>query len=393
MAKNRRDAGKRRGRGEGSIEELPSGKWRAILSLGISPVTGKRDKLTFTSDTKKAALAWMHDRQTEQNKGILADPGKMTVAEWLDRWLELKKPKVEPRSWEPHEQHVRLHLKPLLGNLPLANLRPMHCENIYSGLTANGVSPALQRKIGTTFRMAMKDAVRLQMLAVNPSLMVDQPKATKPDVAIWNSDEVRRFLLAAHAERLGAMYVVALDSGMRQGELFGLHWPQVDFDGSTVFVMQSLEETKAGFRLKPPKSKASKRRIALTSESMTVLNDHRQRMLAEGRDVKTGPVFVDTEGGFLRKNNLHQNSFARTLRKAGVPRIGFHGLRHTSATLLLLNGINIKAVSVRLGHSSIKITLDTYAHFLPEMDTQMVAVLKKVLHGTPGDDLGLIVPR
>lgn len=354
-------AANRRGRGEGSIEQLPSGKWRAILSLGIDPVTRKRDKMTFTADTKKEALAWLRDRQTEQNKGILADPGKITVAEWLDQWLELKKPKVEPRSWEPHEQHVRLHLKPLLGNLLLANLRPMHCENIYSGLTGNGVSAAPQRKIGTTFRMVLKDAVRLQMLAVNPAVMVAQPKATKPEIAIWNADEARRFTLTARGERLEALYILGLDSGMRQGELFGLHWPQVDFDGAAVFVTQALEETKAGFRLKPPKSKASKRRIALAAETMAVLNDHRQRMLAEGRDVKTGPVFVNTEGGFLRKNNLHQNSFARIRRKSGVPRVAFHGLRHTSATLLLLNGINVKAVSVRLGHSSIKITLDTYA--------------------------------
>lgn len=154
-----------------------------------------------------------------------------------------------------------------------------------------------------------------------------------------------------------------------------------------VFVTQALEETKEGFRLKPPKSKASKRRIALAPETIAALNDHRRRILTEGWNGKTGPVFVDTEGGFLRKNNLHQNSFARIRRKSGIPRIGFHGLRHTSATLLLMNGINIKAVSVRLGHSSIKITLDTYAHFLPEMDTQTVAVVRKLLFSGIGSSL------
>ena len=179
-------------------------------------------------------------------------------------------------------------------------------------------------------------------------------------------------------ERLEALYVLAIDSGVRQGEAFGLHWPQVDFDGQAVIVTQSLEEKDGLFRLKAPKSKASRRRIALPSETLAVLNEHRQRMLVEGRDVKTGPVFVDTEGGYLRKNNLHRNSFSRIRQKAGVPRISFHGLRHTHATLLLLNGINIKAVSVRLGHSSVKITLDTYGHFLPEMDTQTIEVVRKL---------------
>lgn len=383
-------ARQRRGRGEGSIEELPSGKWRATLSLGFKPQSGKRDKRHVTAATKKEALAWLRAAQADQAKGMLAEPGKLTMAAWLTQWLELKKPKVEPRSWEPYEQHVRLHLTPLLGNLRLSNLRPMQIENMYSGLSTNGVSPALQRKIGTTLRMALKDAVRLQLLAVNPATVVTPPKATKPEIGVWNAEQARQFLASACGERLEALYVLALGSGMRLGELFGLHWPQVDFSGGAVAVIQTLEETKNGFRLKAPKSNAGKRRIAVTQETMFALNEHRQRMLAEGRDVKFGPVFLDTEGGYLRKNNLHQNSFARITKRAGVCRIGFHGLRHTHATLLLLNGINIKAVSVRLGHSSVKITLDTYCHFLPEMDVQTVGVVKKLLFS---GDSPTVVPQ
>lgn len=117
----------RRGCGEGSIEELPGGKWQATLSLGINPQTGKRDKRHFTADTKKEALAWLRSAQADQAKDVLTDPGKITLAGWLDQWLEMKKLKIGYRSWEPHEQYVRLHLKPLLGSLLLANLRPMHC--------------------------------------------------------------------------------------------------------------------------------------------------------------------------------------------------------------------------------------------------------------------------
>jgi integrase len=221
-------------------------------------------------------------------------------------------------------------------------------------------------------------------------LAVDQPKAAKPEIGIWNAEEARQFLRAARGERLEALYVVALDTGMRLGELFGLHWPQVDFGGGAVFVVQALEETQGVFRLKEPKSKAGRRRIALAPATMAALHDHRKRMLVDGVDVKKGPVFVDTRGGFLRRGTLHANSFARITKRSGVPEIGFHGLRHTSATLLLLHGINVKAVSVRLGHASVQITLDTYGHFLPEMDTQTVAVVEKILFGP---DCPTIVPQ
>lgn len=372
-------AQKRRGRGEGSIEELPSGKWRAVLSHGIDSATGNRRKLQETFETKKDALAWLRDRQSEQGQGRLATAGKMTVAEWMTKWLEIKKGKVSDGSWDIHEQHVRLHLKPYVGSLQLSQLRPMHVADFYAKLNGAGVSAAMQSKVGTTFRMALKDAQRLQLLAGNPAAAVARPIASKPAIVVWNAEQVRRFLSALVGDRLESLFVLALDSGMRQGELFGLHWPEVDFDAGAISVTQALSERRHGFQLKAPKTKAGRRRISLTPETLAALNAHRQRMLSEGRNVKTGPVFVDTDGGFLRQNNVDSRNFSRAIKKAGVPAIRFHDMRHTSATLLLLGGVNIKAVSVRLGHSSITITLDTYSHFMPEMDAQAVQVVRKAI--------------
>src|SRR5262249_45311600 len=140
---------------------------------------------------------------------------------------------------------------------------------------------------------------------------------------------------------------------------------------------QSLSWKGGSAQLKAPKAKAGRRRIALAPETVATLHEHRKAMLAEGRDVKTGPVFLDRASGFLRQNNLDTPNFARGIKRPNVPAMRFHDLRHSSATLLLLGGVNVKAVSIRLGHSSITITLDTYSHFLPEMDTQTVQVVRK----------------
>jgi integrase len=361
----------RRGRGEGYIEQLPSGKWRAVLSLGRDPTTKKRRKLTHTADTKKEALAWLRARQDEQNKGVLATPGKLTLGDWLDTWLAMNKPSVAPRTYEQYEEHVRLHLKPKLGATLLSHLDAEGISRFFAALT---LSSAMMAKVATTLRAALKAAVP-KYLITNPATQIPKPKSEAPEIVVWTTDEVRRFLRAIRGHRLEALYVLALDSGCRQGELFGLQWP--DLRGNMLSIRRSLEEDKQSkLRTKPPKTKASRRSIPLSNATIVVLAAHREAMKEEGWDVETGTIFVDTDGGWLRRSNLR---FSQILKRAKLPRIRFHDLRHTSATQLLLNGANIKAVSRRLGHTKIKITLETYAHLLPEMDDKIVAVMEELL--------------
>jgi integrase len=177
------------------------------------------------------------------------------------------------------------------------------------------------------------------------------------------------------------MYVVAVDTGLRQGELFGLHWPDVDFASGSIFVQRSLEEVKGQLRVKDCKTKKSRRRVTLSTVALDALSEHRKRMLAEGHI--DAAVFCDTDGGYLRKSNVVRRSFHKIVKRANelertaavkakreptlLPRIRFQDLRHTSATLLLLANENLKVVSERLGHASVKITGGTYAHVTPTM--------------------------
>lgn len=187
-----------------------------------------------------------------------------------------------------------------------------------------------------------------------------------------------KFLDGAADDRLYALYMLAVDSGMRQGELLALHWPDVDFAGSSVSVRQSLEEIGSNLRLKEVKTRRSRRKIELTAATMDALNQHRRDMLAEGQDLKSGTVFCNADGSLIRKHVVYAE-FLKLAAAAAVPRIEFKGMRHTCATLLLLANVNPKIVSERLGHSSIQITLDTYSHVLPTMQSKATGALDSIL--------------
>jgi integrase len=208
-------------------------------------------------------------------------------------------------------------------------------------------------------------------------------------------DQARALLAAYLDERLAALFALAVDSGCRSAELRALHWPEVDFPAGTVFIKQALEDISGQpVRLKPPKTKAGRRVVHLAPQTVEALRAHREAMRRQGREVTTGPVFPTLTGTWIRQPILHRTT-CRILRRAKLPMVRFHDLRHTSATLLLQAGVNIKIIAARLGHSSIVVTLNTYAHLLPEMQETVVAAMANILGGAsaPGSDSPTEVPR
>jgi integrase len=372
---------KRRGRNEGSIFERADGLWVATLSLGADG-NGKRKRKTIYGASKKEVqdkLATLHQRALQ---GELANEERTTVGQWLDAWLKLHERAVGTTTYDMYEQHVRLHLKPHLGGVRLRDLKPLHGEVLLAALVEAGASVAMQAKVIGTLRTALRAAAEGGVIRAVPA--IKKPKGSssrRPDeIEVWSQADVRAFLEAVKGNRMEVMYTLALDSGMRQGELFGLPWDAIDWEAGAVSIRQALLERKGRLQLKEPKTKESRRRIRLTQETLAALNRHRQRMIKDGLYNKDGLVFVDVQGGPLRKSNVHRRSFVPALKRANVKAIRFHDLRHTAATTWLANGINIKAVS-SLGHARIQITLDTYSHFLPQMDEEVVSVNQRVLFG------------
>ncbi len=352
---------KRRGRGEGSIYKRGDGTWCASASAGYDG-SGKRQRHTAYGKTKAEA----QERLRELQRDGLPQAKGMTVGTYLDRWLETNvKPTLAATTHQRYEQLVRLHLKPHVGRLKLAKIKPLHIEHLYQAQKKAGSSDRNREMSGVVLQKAMKQAVRLGLVISNPCPDIPKPRPAKKEMHVWDHDQTTRFLEAARNDRLHALYVLAVASGMRQGELFALDWSDVDFDASAVMVRRTLEEIQGKLRLKEPKTAQSRRRIELPKFALDALHDHRKQMLAEGH--AGAPVFCDTDGGYWRKSNCTRRSFKPLMRCAELPSVRFHDLRHTCATLLLLAGENPKVVSERLGHASIEITLNTYSHVLPSM--------------------------
>jgi integrase len=366
-----------------------------VVGGGIAADTGKRVKITRTFDTYGEAREFLNGMlDPEKKRGVMAT-GRASVAGWLKQWLEFIKPgevargtkpdEVATRTYEPYADHVERYLVPQLGGVLLRDLTPLCIEAAYARMQEGGVSAKMVRKAHATLRAALSMAVRKKALTSNPAKAVKPPKVEKDastDLKVFDRDQLLQLLAAAQGDRFEALFVLWAVSGAREGELFALHWPEVDWEAKAVTIIRSLEEDlKGNLRLKELKTLRSKRRVAVGERAINALADHRRRMLAEGRDVRSGLVFCDTQGGPLRKSNFYHRHWLKVLKRAGLPHRRPYDLRHTTASLLLQSGEDIKVVADRLGHASTVLTQNTYQHCLPGMQERAAAKLDVLLGG------------
>ncbi len=356
---------KRRGRGEGAIFQREDGLWCASLSLGYSD-TGKRRRRIVYGKSKRDVQEKLRRLHDDSVTGRLTDAPTLAVKEWLVRWLESCVSRLAPKTHLRYSQLIRLRINPHLGGAKLSKLLPMHVQQFYSALERDGVTPRGVQMAGMVLGKALRDAVRLRLIVSNPAADVAKPRPRKTPMHVYSARQAQSLLKAASRSRNYPLFVVALDTGMRQGELFALLWQDVDLQKGRLTVQRSLEEINGKHRLKEPKS-GKGRRIELSRFALDALQGHRRAMLASGHYRPDGPVFTAPEGGWIVKGNFLRRVFRPIQKKAKLPMIRFHDLRHTAATLMLAADVNVKIVSERLGHASVQITLDTYSHVLPSM--------------------------
>jgi integrase len=307
-------------------------------------------------------------------RGLVFDAGNLTVGDWADRWLsDAVADTVRPVTFAKYEQIVRNHIKPSLGRLKLQALNPAHVRGLYREKLDGGLSPRTVQYVHVTLNKALKQAVADGLIPRNVCEAVKPPRPQKREISPLSPDQARRFLEACRGERLEALFVLAVHTGMRQGELLGLHWEDVDLEAGALRVRRALAQTNDGPVLAAPKSAKSRRRIKLTGAAVEALKRHRAAQNAErlrlgGIWQDRGLVFPNHTGRFLSPYLLTDGPLKRPLERAGLPSIRFHDLRHTCATILLSRGVHAKLVQELLGHATISITLDTYSHVLPGMD-------------------------
>jgi integrase len=229
-----------------------------------------------------------------------------------------------------------------------------------------GASPRARQMTYTVLRTALRDAVRMRVLAVNPLDAVSRPRAPRPEIQALDAAQVRALLAAAAGDPLEALYALAVGTGLRLGEISGLRWGDIDLDARQVHVRRALVEHVSGaVEFAEPKTARSRRSVDVPGFAIAALRRHRERLGALPHPERL--VFTSTEGLPLRRSNLHRRSFKPLLRRAKLPEVTFHALRHTAATLALAAGVNPKVVQERLGHSSVTLTLDTYSHAVPTL--------------------------
>lgn len=360
---------KRRGRGEGGIEQLPSGKWRATRRDGST-----RERKTF--DSKQSALDWLHEALSARR----GEWATKKLSEWFEFWFGGKADHIEPATLHWYRQRYKRRLLPVLGGVRLGDLSPVRVKQWMVDMVRSGASVRERHGALKTLRAALQDAVRMGQLGGNPASAVRLPKLKHSPMSCLDRQQVARLLGAAAADRFAAFYWLAIDTGMRPGELFALHWPSVNLSGSCVTVERSLENVAGVTRLKQPKTDR-KRVLPIAAATVERLKAHRLSM--DGFDTSFGPVFVGVRGALIDPRRFNAESFRPVLKAAGLPAIRIYDLRHTSATLLLEAGVNIKVVSERLGHSDIATTLRHYAHVLPSMQDAAVKAIDGILSEKP----------
>ena len=372
----------------GHIARRGQNSWAVVLYIGRDPQTGKPKQKWFSHKTRREAEVHLAQLLSQVHGGGMLPDTKIRVGEFLEQWLrDYVEMNVATTTKAIYEEVVRLHLAPTLGHLPLQRLSPVAIQSHLSGKSQGGLSQATVHKIYRVLREALGHAVQWGLLSRNPCEGVKPPRLRRSEMRVLDEEQVRLFLgEAKRSSRYYALYLTALLTGMRLGELLGLRWKDVDLTLGVISVQQIFYRLGKQQIFKEPKSAMSRRTIALSPLLVEELNklrsqqeDHR-RLLGDGyKDHQL--VFCQSDGRPLHAHNLTQRDFRRVLERAGLPHIRFHDLRHSHATHLLRQGVPPKVVQERLGHSNPAFTLAVYSHVLPGMQEDAVRALEGRLFG------------
>ena len=375
---------KRRGNGEAAIRKRSDGRWEALLRL----TDGSRKSLY--AKTRPEVLKRLQEFQRDLDRGITTPKdGRQTFGEYIDTWLATKKPELEFSSWTRLEQFFRLHVKPTLGRTPLQKLTAQQLNNLYAKKLEEGQAANSVRHLHAAIHGALEDAMRLDLVARNVADLVKPPKAPHIEMEVYDPDQAMQLLEAAKGDRLEAMYVLMLTSACRLGELLGLTWDALDLERGEMQITTTLKDVASHLSFGRPKTPNSRRSIPLTPVAIASLKRHHAAQMAEklahGSDWNEHRlVFCTTTGNPYTRSNWRLQHYIRMINKAGLPYIHPHGLRHTAATLLLLEGVQPLVVSQMLGHGSVAFTLQTYGHVLNEMRKPARDAMERLFGGVFG---------
>ncbi len=376
--------------------EKRNGGYTIVIDLGTDPLSGKRKRYYYAFKGKKEdAKKELNRLLAELERGMFVEPSKLSFGEYLQKWLIDTKNKTSPRTYYRYKQIVENAIIPNLGMVIIEKLKPLHIQEYYNKMLQSGradgkpggLSPTTVLQHHRIIHRALEMAVKWQVVARNVADAVDPPKRAKPELTPLTEDQVATMLRAAVMTPFHGQIVLAVLAGLRRSEIYGLRWQDVNFNAGTITINQSAHYVKdEGIFYKEPKTKKSKRTIDISDYVLATLrklqNERKLNKMFLGEDYNN-----DNELIFTQSNGLPQfvdsisSWFPRWMVKQGFPRIRFHDLRHTHASLLLKGGESLKLICDRLGHGGIGITADTYTHLAPGMQKNAAKKLEHMIFG------------
>lgn len=349
-------------------------KWSFTVDIGRDPSTGKRKQKTKTGfKTKKAAQEACAEMITELSKGNFVDPKDLLFKDLVEEWLNLSKVRVRDTTFKNYYRAATTRIIPALGQMKVKEINHATIQKYINDLIEEGLTPRYIEYLFTVINGATEHGVKTERLIKNPLQHVEVPRPRRRTHTTWSIEEVNRFLHFAKFDN--PIYFIALKiaihTGMRRGEVLGLRWKDVNLVERKISVTQSLIYDDEGFRFSDLKTSSSKRLISIDDDLANELKRYKAQQnhfkLALGTEYHDiDLVCCREDGNPIYARTLAQH-FDSLIKKASVPKIRIHDLRHTHATILLKLGENPKVVSERLGHSTVTMTLDTYSHVTPDM--------------------------
>lgn len=370
----------RRGNGEGSIGQLKDGRWLARLTID-----GRRK--SFTAATRVEVAKKLAAAVRARTDGLPVPNDRQTFGHFIERWIQTVTPSLRPKTAYNYAQLLRAHALPVIGRIPLTKLRANDLSRVYEQRRKAGAAPRSILHLHRAIFRCLRYAERWGDVARNIAALVDAPKVTRSDMRALSGEEARALLKVGEGDRLEAFLVLALSTGMRSGEMLGLTWRAVDFERGAVSVVASLQPTATGeLALMEPKTPRSRRVIDIEPRVVATLRRHRaaqemERRVAGEAWAENDLVFTSSTGAPLDGRHLIRAWFRPLLKKAGLPPIRIHDLRHSYASIALARGVHPKVVQEAMGHSTIAVTLDLYSHVVPSLQRDAAKEMGAALFG------------
>jgi integrase len=347
--------------------------------------------------TKRECEAALGEVLSALRSGAFVEASRRTVRSFLlDEWLPVVQPALRATTWSTYRTHMESYVIPILGDVELQRLTPAQLGGLYRKLLKDGrrrrkggLSPKSVQNTHRALHRALRDAVRWGYVVRNVADAVDPPKSKQAEMKFWTPSDLRTFLASVETDRLYAAWVLTATTGMRRGELAGLRWVDMDFPAGRVHIRKPRVMADGEVVISEPKTKRGRRGIALDHRTLGALRAWQERQSQErelvGKGyVDSGMVFTQPDGSAI-KPYLFTDWFEAHVKRAGLPRIRLHDMRHSYASAALAAGVPAKVVSERLGHANIGITMDTYSHVVPALDQDAADTVAELIFGGQED--------